>query len=348
MKISLDISPLSSGHKIRGVGTYVRALKENLPIYDKKNSYTFFNTPSELSKNEDVVHIPYFDPFTKFTFANRESKTFVTIHDLTPLVLASKFPVGIRGKIAWWQNKRILKKIDGVITDSHASKKDIVKLTGISEERVHVVYLAAGEHFRHIKDIRPKTKDLRLKYGLPDQFALYVGDVTANKNLPRLVRAIKEINVTLVLVGKAIANMDYDRAHPWNKDLATIQKEMKGDKRFIPLGFVPEEDLVSLYNIADVFVMPSLYEGFGLPILEAMQSGCPVVTTKEGSLPEVAGDAAHFVDAKDIHSIANGIGEVFFTPLLREKLISNGLAQAKKFTWESTIKKTVIIYEKAI
>lgn len=343
MKIGIDISPLSSGHKVRGVGFYVQNLKSSLITYFPQNEYVFFS--NRLDEPVDIVHYPYFDPFF-ITFPLRKKvPTVITVHDLIPLVLKDLFPIGVKGNLKWNMNKIILKSADAIIADSQSSKNDIVKLVGVSEKNVHVVHLAAGEEFKRIKNYELEIKSLKEKYNLPDRFVLYVGDVTRNKNLVNLVDAIEKINLPLVMVGKALTNKKFDKSNPWNQDLVFVQEQAEKNKNIHLLGFIPQEDLVGLYNTATVFVLPSLYEGFGFPVLEAMQCGCPVVTTKQGSLREVAGDAAHFVDPKDIDSIAKGIEEVFYSKKLQDTLQKKGLIQAKKFSWEKTAEETVKIYE---
>ena len=347
MKIAIDISPLESGHKVRGVGFYLEHLKKALLTYDSENNYVFFSGREKIDPSVDLVHYPYFDPFFLTLPFSQRHKTVVTVHDLTPLVFPRHFPAGIRGSINWNIQKHLLKKSLGVIADSQASKDDVVNIAGITTEKVDVVYLAAGEEFKKFQISNFKFQ-IAKKYNLPEKFVLYVGDATWNKNLPRLIMAIQEINLTLVMVGKALGEKDFDASHPWNKGLAEVNRLAAGDKRIIRLGFVPTEDVVSLYNAATVFVMPSLYEGFGLPVLEAMQCGCPVVTTKGGSLAEVAGDAAFFVNEHEVESIANGIGEVFFTSKLQADLSKKGLQQARKFSWKKTAEKTVEAYEKVL
>ncbi len=347
MKIAIDVSPLSSAHKVRGVGFYIEYLKRSLLKYFPENEYKFFTKDEELGKTVDLVHYPYFDPLFLTLPITRKYKTAVTIHDLTPILFPNHFPPGIKGKLVWKIQKYNLRTVDSLLTDSYTSQKDIASILKIKKKNINVAYLAAAEEFKKLEAGRWRNIILK-KYNLPDKFILYVGDVTWNKNIPSLIEAVKEINLTLVIVGKALSENKIGTKNPWDKDLLTAQKMMKGDKRFIRLGFVPTQDLVALYNIATVFVFPSIYEGFGLPILEAMQSGCPVVLSREGTMKEIGGDAAFYVNPFNINSIANGIGEVFFTEKLQKKLSEKGLTQAKKFNWEKTAQKTIEAYKKAL
>ena len=353
MNIAFDVSPIEDesmlSHRVRGTGFYIRNLKKALLTYQAQNKFIFFTRNNRFLRDVDIVHYPYFEPFFLTLPLKKRFPTVVTIHDLIPFVFKDFFPAGLKGTIIWQVQKRILKHINGIISDSQCSKKDIVRFVGVPEDKIYVVYLAAGEEFEKMKSSsaswQMKVQSLRKKYNLPEKFVLYVGDVTWNKNLPRLVEAIKKINVPLVMVGKALTQNNFDRTNPWNQDLVKVQKSTENDKRFIRLGFLPTEDLVSLYNVATVFVIPSLYEGFGLPLLEAMSCGCPAVVSPEGSLPEAAEDAALYVDAYDVLSMANGIGELYFNKDLQHKLSQKGLAQVKKFSWENTAKETIKAYE---
>lgn len=351
MKIAIDITPLKRdhflAHRVRGTGSYIENLKSSLGKYFPSNTYTFFTRGEKLLKNIDVVHYPYFEPFFLTLPLKKSSPTVVTVHDLIPFVFPKRFPPGIRGKIKWFLQRLSLKSASAIITDSQASKRDIAQYTNISDKMVHVVYLAANEEFKQIKDTLLLDR-IRVKYKLPQNFVLYVGDVTWNKNIPTLIKAMKKINLTLVLLGGALVHNDFDRANPWNQDMIKVQELVKNDKRFIRLGFVSNDDLVAIYQLATVFVMPSFYEGFGLPVLEAMATGTPVVTTKGGSLPEVAGEGAFYVDPHKVDSIANGIGEVFFTEKLRKELVRKGFLQAKKFSWEKTAQETMEVYEEVV
>lgn len=351
MKIAIDTSPIDDqsliSHRVRGVGFYINNLKRSLIKYFPENKYTFFTRGQKLPKNTDLVHYPYFDPFFLTLPIFSRHKTVVTVHDLAPLVFPKYFPKGIRGSFKWRIQKSLLRKANLIISDSLSSKKDIIKYAGIPEDKIKVVYLAAGESFKKL-EIGNWRLETKRKYNLPDRFLLYVGDVTWNKNLPRLVEAAKKSKIPLVMVGKALISEDFDKKNPWNQDLVTVQNSVKEDKNIILPGFVETTDLVQIYNLATFLIMPSLYEGFGLPILEAMACGCPVITTKEGSILEVAGGAAFYTDAYDSDKIAKDITEVFEDEKLRKELSQKGLLQAKKFSWKKTAEDTIKVYEKVL
>jgi len=349
MTIGIDQSPLTNGnfqqHIVRGAGFYIKNLQKALLKYSEQNTYVFFSQSNRLSRAVDVVHVPYFEPFFFTMPLVRKFPTIITIHDFIPFIFPSHFPAGLRGNITWQFQKFLLRGIDGIITDSVASKNDIVKHANIPKEKIYVVYLAADDKFKYAIDLDSEAQRVRRKYSLPEKFILYVGDATWNKNLPRLIEAASKIDIPLVLVGKALVNQEYDKTNPWNKDLVLSQKLVKQNKKIITAGFIPTEDLVFLYHCASVFVMPSLYEGFGLPVLEAMSCGCPVVTTKNGSLAEVAGKACWIVDPFDIDNIADGIQRVFTDTKLQKILSEKGREQAKKFSWKKTAFATLTVYK---
>lgn len=344
MRIAIDVSPLESGHKVRGVGFYLEHLKSSLLEYSPEHEYLFFSQKEEITKDIDLVHYPYFDPFFLTLPLAKKYKTVVTVHDLTPLVFPKHFPAGLKGNLRWQAQKFNLKKVDAIIADSLASKNDIINIIGIPKNKISVAYLAAGKEFQIIND----TEKILKKFNLPEKFVLYVGDVTWNKNLPRLIKAVKKINVPLVLVGKSIANKEYDNTNPWNRDLVTVQSLIENEKNITALGFVEAKELVALYNAATLFAFPSVYEGFGLPIIEAMQSGCPVVTTNGGSIPEVAGDAAYFVDGYNVEDIAEGLLKVYESKNLQRELSKKGLQQAKNFSWKKTAEATLAVYSQVV
>ena len=292
------------------------------------------------------MHYPYFEPFFLSLPFRSQQKRVVTVHDLTPFVFKEHFPAGLKGKLRWQLQKYLLGKSEEVITDSECSKRDIIRFTNIPEEKINVVYLSAGEEFKRIKNQESRIKKIKRKYKLPEKFVLYVGDVTWNKNLPRLLEAATKANTKLVIVGKAIIDKNFDKNNPWNQDLVKVQKYIALHDNILALGFVSSEELVLIYNMATLFCMPSLYEGFGLPILEAMRCGCPTISTKEGSLPEIGGEAVMYVDAYDSESIAKGIKKLIENPSLQEYLRQKGYEQSALFTWEKTSKDTIRVYEK--
>ena len=352
MNIAIDISPLKNGHylqhRVRGTGFYLQNLKSSLEKYYPENKYVYFNRGDSLDEDIDVVHYPYFEPFFLTLPVFSKNKKIVTVHDLTPLVFPEHFRAGLKGSLKWQLQKLALKNANAIVTDSESSKRDVIKYIGINSEKIKVVYLAAGEEFKRINDKGLMIKEIRKKYGLPEKFILYVGDATWNKNLPRLIEVASKISVPLVMVGKALIDRNIDTKNPWNKDLVKVQEEASQNKNVLRLGFVSSEDLVALYNLATLFIMPSIYEGFGLPVLEAMGCGCPVVTSRGGSLAEVVGEAGRYIDPYDVDCIAKGISEVFNDPSLQKELSQKGIIQSRKFTWRKTADETMGVYESVV
>lgn len=346
MRIAVDVSRLNKDnlekHKVRGSGKYIEGLTSYLPKYDKDNSYVFVSG-GETPKDVDLVHYPYFEPFFLSLPLSSKVPSIVTVHDLTPLVFPDHFPSGIKGKIKWGIQKKLLGE-RRIITDSNASKKDICEIAGIPQSKIDVVYLAPSEDFGQEK----KKESVGKKFNLPEEFLLYVGDATWNKNLLRLADAVIKADRHLVMAGKALVKANTDGSNGWNKELNDFQKKISGDSRFSLLGFVSDENLKSLYNLASVFIMPSLYEGFGLPVVEAMTCGCPVITSKEGSLGEIARNAAYFIDPYSADSIEKGIRDVLGDSVLREKLSKDGLDRSKDFSWKKTVSGTVSAYKSAL
>lgn len=348
MKIALDISPLSNNnlllHRVRGVGFYINNLISSLKKYASENEYLLVQNSDE-SFEAQVIHVPYFEPFFLSLPRVKGKKLVVTVHDLTPLVFPEDFPSGIKGKIKWQIQKKRLREASAIITDSERSKKDVEKFVGIKSDKIHVVYLAAGDEFGVRKS--GQWEHVSKKYNLPKEYFLYVGDATWNKNLPRLVEACKRAGVNLVMVGKTLKDSHIDN-NPWNKDLKIIKEMLDNCSNITTLGFVDTEELVALYNNALALLMPSLYEGFGLPIVEAMKCSCPVITSREGSIPEIADDAVLYVDPYDLKSIIEGIEKVRLDKKIRKDLSSKGLLQAKKFSWKKTALETAKVYNEVL
>jgi glycosyltransferase involved in cell wall biosynthesis len=346
MKIAIDVSPLQTGHKVRGTGFYLKHLQDALVTYFPQHEYRFFTQKEGIPNNMDIIHFPYFDPFFITLPFFPKTNIIVTVHDLTPLVFPEDFPAGIKGMVRWQVQKQLLKQARGIITDSNSSKKDILRIVGYPKKSINTIYLAAGEEFTVLP--QKKALDTIAKFKLPRKFALYVGDATWNKNLPRLVEAAILENIPLVMVGKALSGEEkIDATNPWNRDIIKTIALAKEHKNIHRIGFVSMDELVALYNSAHIFLMPSLYEGFGLPVLEAMACGVPVITSSEGSLPEVAGNAAFYADAHSTRIIAESIQTVWWDEKLRKDLSERGLKQVKQFSWKKTAEETIRAYIQA-
>lgn len=351
MRVAIDVSPLKTGnylsHRVRGTGFYLTNLLQSLREYYPQNDYIEFSSADEVPSKVDLIHYPYFEPYFRTLPSKMPVKSVVTVHDLTPFVFPKNFPSGLRGKLKWNQQKRSLKIASAIITDSNASKKDIIKFTGIPTDKISEIYLAPAQHFKKLQPGDWKSEIVK-KYDLPEKFALYVGDATWNKNLPNLIKASTAAGMPLIIVGDAFLNKNVDKSNPWTEDLVEAQGLVKNNKNISALGFVPDEDLVRLYNLAVFLLMPSRYEGFGLPLVEAMKSGCPIITSDRGSIKEVVGDCAIFVEPEEINSIRAAVNKLASDLSLRQSLSKNGIKRSTDFSWELTTRQTIRAYERVI
>lgn len=345
MKVAFDISPLKSAHQFRGVGSYTKNLLDALTKLEIPNFSLELIKNGKVPSDSDVVHYPYFDLFFLTLPFLKNKPTIVTIHDVTPLIFPKNFPAGLRGKAKLLLQKKSLASVSAVITDSEVSKRDIVKYLDFPQAKISVIYLAPGEEFRQVGPLKDSRK-IREKYRLPKNFVLYVGDINWNKNIPRLVKACEAIKTPLVIVGKQAVEKISDPNHRENQDLIWLQNYCRSHSSVILTGFVSGEELVMLYNMADVYCQPSFYEGFGLPILEAMACGCPVVAANAGSLPEISGEAALLVDPRDTSSMARAINEVISKRVVRERMVEKGLVWSKKFSWRKTALAVYQVYDR--
>lgn len=344
MKVGIDTSPLYNQNAYRGVGTYTENLVRKLG--ENKSITVVTGTWQNFWRETDLIHFPYFDFFFHTLPLVKKRKTVVTIHDCIPLVFPKYYPPGLKGKIKFYIQTYSLESVSAIITDSQSSKKDITKYLKVPEDKIHVIYLAANEIFKHINQ-KEIVEKVRNKYNLPAKFILYVGDVNYNKNLINLLKAygnLEASEVSLVLVGKSFENDNL----PEVRMLKNFVKDGNFSKQILFLGFVPTDELAVIYNLASVYCQPSLYEGFGLQILEAMACGCPVVTGNISSPPEVGGEAGTYVDPSDTGSITEGIEKILNDNHYREQKINQGFAQAGKFSWEKTSKETIKVYDKEL
>lgn len=233
----------------------------------------------------------------------------------------------------------LARRAAAIICVSHHAREELSRILHLDPAKVHVVYEAAPAEFEPVT--APHCLEaLRRKYRLPGQFLLHVGTLEPRKNLKRLVRALDQIrrrgcDIKLVLVGTRGWHLDgFD---------AEIERLCLEDAVLFT-GYVPTEDLPGLFSLATLFVFPSLYEGFGLPPIEAMACGAPVLTSDRGSLPEICGDAAHLVDPEDEQALADGIFDLLSDPEARAELSRRGLARAQAFSWKRAARETGAVY----
>lgn len=273
----------------------------------------------------------------------RGPRLVVTIHDLIPYVLPQTCSRTFLRR-ALQEIPRAVNEADAVITVSQNSKRDLQTLLEVPESRITVIPEAPEEHFVPLdRDICRMRVSRR--YGLQGPFILNVGGFSRRKNLPRLVEAFAvlcraaSLPHRLVLVGRP-GGGSYTRCQE-------VADRLKVADRVVFPGFVAPEDLPSLYNAADLFVFPSLYEGFGLPPLEAMACGVPVIAANTSSLPEVVGEAARLVDPLFPEALAEAMGKVLKDPDEAARLGQAGLARAAQFSWSRTAALTHLVLERA-
>lgn len=256
------------------------------------------------------------------------------------------FEQKMRGKL----QSIAVKKADMIITISEASKRDIHRVYGIPLDKIRVTYLGVNDHFQPM-DRQAAQDFLQKKYGLHGRFLLYVGGFDFRKNLQSLVYALdqlkKRIGIPhkLVLVGQVPAHPKI----PGYRDFDILRKmicDLNLEEDVLVPGYVPEQDLPMFYNAADVFVFPSLYEGFGLPVLEAMACGAPVVALNSSSIPEVIGDAGILIDPVDVdNALVRVLEDLLNDPPRRQVLRERGLERAKQFSWQKAAVETLKVYE---
>lgn len=266
----------------------------------------------------------------------------VTVHDLGYLHYPDKHPIGERLHLDW-STRHSARVARRVIAVSKATAHDLNALNGVPEEKIRVVHSGIDKSLRPVTDER-ETIALKERLGIPGPYILHVGSLQPRKNLSRLVEAFAQVrdvmpNLTLVLAGRQ--GWGYDRLVE-----RIEQTELTG--HVILPGYVPDEDLATLYTGAEIYAFPSLYEGFGFPALEAMACGTPVVCSNTSSLPELVGEAALTVAPTDVRGLIEAFRRLLTDKGLRHDLISQGLARVKRFTWEASAQATLEVLLEAV
>jgi glycosyltransferase involved in cell wall biosynthesis len=324
-------------------------LPENFTLLDYPSEPGSFHTHLHLpyllhKRGVDLLHMPWF-----YAPAVVPSRLVITVHDLTDILtpppgISATFQAG-RMHFA----RRALTRADRIMAVSHSTKRDVSRSFDVPEEKIEVVYDALDERF--VREPMPEGADRILeRHAVLDPFVLYAGNIKPQKNLPRLIEAFavakadlrdhpRYANLKLLLIGdSAEEHSDLRRA--------VLRSRVQGDVRF--LGFVPHPVLRVFYSRASAFLFPSLYEGFGLPPLEAMAHGAPVLTSSVSSLPEVFSHAALLANPENIFEIARGIRQLLTEDVLRETLVRRGYELVQKYSWERSAEQVREIYRSVV
>jgi glycosyltransferase involved in cell wall biosynthesis len=373
MRVAIDVRRAGDF----GIGTYVRNIVNQLSRTDHETEYlligqdahirefdplpgnfktlefsarpgsfqTHFHLPHLLRQRRvDILHMPWF-----YAPATLSSRLVLTIHDLTDVLAPPPgMPPAVQAGRLFFA-RRALARADRILAVSQSSKRDLERSFGVPQNKIEVIYNALDERF--VREAMPADTDRILeRYAVNDPFVLYAGNIKPQKNLPRLIEAFavakaeltrhpRYSRLKLLLIGNsADEHSDLRRA--------VLRSRLQADVRF--LGFVPHEVLRVFYSRAEAFLFPSLYEGFGLPPLEAMAHGTPVLTSDTSSLPEVFSEAALLVNPENVFEIARGIRQILTEDITREALVSRGFDLVRRYSWERSAEQVRDVYRSVL
>lgn len=353
MRVGIDIQT-TLGNKT-GFGFYVKNLVTNLKKLDHKNQYCLFepdfekdlSTPQRFiwdqwgvyqkAKNAkiDILHQPCFSAPLMYS-----GKIVITIHDLIALLYGSDITFFSRMYFGYWM-PFTYSKASKIIAISEHTKNDIVKLLRIPEEKIKVIYLAADKEIYSNKFPKLEIDRVKKKYQIKKRYLLHIGTLNPRKNLEFLIKVFSEVvkhfnDLQLVITGK----------FGWYYEgLFKLTKELNLEDKVIFTGYLDDKDKPILYQGSEIFVFPSLYEGFGLPPLEAMISGIPVIAANTSSIPEVVGNSGILLSPTDQLAWVRSIKQLLYDNKLQQKLSQKGLQQANRFSWEICARETIKVYE---
>jgi len=371
MKIAVNILSAKSQH--HGVGVYVANILKHLIPLAEEHTFLFYKRSEGIPiqtlragagiKWEDIVlpralRIIWEHTFLPLSLSKEMVDLFwgpcnflplikacrylVTIHDLAPFLLPHSLPFirRIYYKRAFVNS---IRQADQIIVVSESLKTDLIKTLVVPEEKIKVIYNGIDESFRPVTDNVILSRG-REKYHLPSSFILTLGVLEPKKNIERLLLAYADLKKSLPNLPKLV--IGGSREYGWmNSRVFQLAKNLALDDEVIFTGMIEHEDLPAVYNLATLFVLPSLYEGFGLPVIEAMACGTPVITSNTSSLPEVAGNAAVLVNPYDVEKISQAIGQVLSNERLQKEMREKGIENAKRFSWERAANALLEIFE---
>src|SRR5579862_9816273 len=371
VKIAIDIRRMTEF----GVGTYIRNVVRTLGRIDRNNEFLLIGTPAKVEEigalpsnfravpllasdrsvagyrefrnalqelKCDLVHIP-----NLFSVPRMLPCPYVmTVHDMLEHMSRAREQSGFWRSLYFQMTKRVLAGAARIFAVSNFTRNEIEKLFEIPSDRVEVVYNAIDERFLHGHASAADRDLIARRYQVTYPFLLYAGRISPHKNVVRMIEAFSALkaelekseaypNLKLIIIGDDLSG---------NPDLrrTVVRSAVQNDVRF--LGFVPIEVLRIFYDEAKVFVFPSLYEGFGLPPLEAMAHGTPVVTSNVSSLPEVVGNAAVLVNPENVFEIMRALHRVLLDKALRERMRERGYQQVTRFSWEISVRRVLDVY----
>jgi len=372
VKVAIDMRRITDF----GVGTYIRNIVRALSRLDRENKYYLIGSPEKAREIGPLAASFHTVPFTAPDTSPRGYFEFrvilrrlgcdlvhvphlfwlpralpcpyvMTVHDVLEHMARTRDHSGMRRSLHFHLTRRVLLGASRIFAVSQFTESELEKLFGIPPGRMEVVYNAIDERFLHGHATPADHEMIAQRYQVTYPFLLYAGRISPHKNLVRIIEAFSALktelekddkfpDLKLIIIGDELSK------HP---DLrrTVIKSGVQNDVRF--LGFVPIEVLQIFYDTAKVFVFPSLYEGFGLPPLEAMAHGTPVVTSNASSLPEVVGNAAVMVNPENVFEIMRALHRVLIDQSLREKMKARSYEQSKRFSWESSARRVLQVYE---
>jgi glycosyltransferase involved in cell wall biosynthesis len=371
VKVAIDIRRMTEF----GVGTYIRNVVRTLARLDRDGEYFLIGSPERVAEcgtlppnfhavaldgrdntlkgtldfraivrrlDCDVVHIPHLYWIPR----GLGCPYILTVHDLLEHMYGSRDASSLRRSLHFYLTRRVLRKAARVIAVSQFTKNEIEKLLAVPDARIEVVYNAIDERFLHGHATEADRELIARRYQVNHPIILYAGAIRPHKNVVRIIEAFSSLkselqkeqqfpDLKLIIIGDDLSS------HPRLRR-TVVRSGVQNDVRF--LGFVPIEVLRIFYDVAKIFVFPSLYEGFGLPPLEAMAHGTPVVASNTSSLPEVVGNAALLVNPENVFEIRRGLQRALLDPVLRERMKQRGYEQAQRFSWTSSVSRILEIY----
>lgn len=369
MKIGIDLLPLKTYNFTRGIGKYSFDVVKNIIQIDSTNQFFLFNVPQDLSHNFEQNNVIYFtreatvsdtDNLDLFIFLSLfeldydispnpldiHCKKGVIIYDLIPILFWDHyipfFPKNSRSR--YFTGLASIQHFDIIFTISATTKNDLIDLLEIPSEKITVIYCGLNEDYLKEKSDHQTIQKIKSKYGIQRKFLLSTPGFDFRKNVFGIFQAFSylPLNVLqvldLVVVCKLNARQKQILLNIWT--LLNLPTD-----HLILTNYIPAEDLIVLYDGAELFVFPSFYEGFGIPVLEAMSRGCPVVTSDGSSLPEVCESAAILVNPYDSQEISSAIKEILNNEYVRKKLVTLGLEQYKKFSWKNVVYRILNVFE---